>query len=174
MVFDKSVHLQRTGTFTKWLFPTDRVSSERLGDFRHALQALRFSDSLKLMYRGVLSVEDRPWWCGMCSLRRIPGQVLGISSCRLFSKLSAVFLSQVAFWVFQTKVERIRGSSASADARKRQLTREIARRRAFERTASKASTLGLGSHLPPSLVPEQDLTLLRQPPVPLLRRNKPG
>ena len=63
MVFDKSVHLQWTGTFAKWLFTTDRVSSERLGDFWLALQALRFSVSLKLVYRGVLSLEDRPrWW----------------------------------------------------------------------------------------------------------------
>lgn len=98
MVFDKSVHLQRTGTFTKGLFPTDRVSSERLGDFRHALQALRFSDSLKLMYRGVggqtlvvwhvIPAEDPrpgPWHFLMSPVFQaqrsvsFPGSILGIS-----------------------------------------------------------------------------------------------
>ena len=60
MAFDKSGHLQWIGTFTEQLLTTDGVSCEGLGDFWHAVQALRFSESLQLTYRGALSVEDRP------------------------------------------------------------------------------------------------------------------
>ena len=59
------------------------------------------------------------------------------------------------------------GSSASADARKCQVAREIASQRAFEFTAAEAPRLGLGSPLSPSLVTEQDISLLEQPPAPL-------
>ena len=60
MVFDKSDHLQWIGNFTEQLLTTDGVSREGLGDFWHAVQALRFSEPLQLTYRGSLSVEDRP------------------------------------------------------------------------------------------------------------------
>lgn len=67
-----------------------RVRCQGLEDFCPALQALRRPDSRQqLMYRGGLSSEDKPWWLAIPA--EDPGHVLGISSRRLFSKLSSVF-----------------------------------------------------------------------------------
>lgn len=143
MAFDQSGHLQQLEKFYRTTPQHAWSEPQRTGDFWHAVQALRFSGALQFTYRGALSVEDRPQWHAIPSEDPLSGP-WHFLTCACFPSSAQCFLSQASFWVFQTKVECVRVSSASADARKCQVAREIASQRAFELTASGSTQAGSG------------------------------